>query len=363
MATDRFQALLGSKLIADIRKSHGANILTVAAENRIRNLPRVSTGIFFLDYALGGGFPVGRNNIVWGHKSTGKTVICLKTMANAQRQCGNCYAIVPDGQKCVCKNYRETVCAFLDTEGSWTDDWARFHGVNPERVLLSVPEYAEQTLDIAEALLRTGELDFLVIDSLAFLTPASEIKESTGKALQAEQARVLGRGIRKFVAALNWLGNRKGRRPTILCTNQIRMKVGLLFGNPETQPGGHAPGFSATTEIKTSGGKYEMDEITGLPLHVDLKFKTEKNKSFGAKVEGEWRLMLADTDIKKKGEVYEEPAMVEMGIKLGLVEKEGNKLIWQGNEYKSKTMMSTALIQEPELRAAYTSLLMQVLTA
>lgn len=363
MATDRFKALLESKLIADIRKNHGANILTIAAENRIRTLPRIPTGIFFLDYALGGGFPVGRNNIIWGHKSTGKTAICLKAMATAQHQCGNCYAIVPEGQKCACKKYRETVCAFLDVEGSWDEEWARLHGVNPERVLLSVPEYAEQTLDIAEALLRTGELDFLVIDSLAFLTPANEIKESTAKALQAEQARVLGRGIRKFVAALNWLGNHKGRRPTILCTNQIRMKVGLLFGNPETQPGGHAPGFSATTEIKTGGGKYEMDDITGLPLHVDLKFKTEKNKSFGAKVEGEWRLMLADTDIKKKGEVYEEPAMVEMGIKLGLVEKEGNKLIWQGNEYKSKTMMSTALIQEPELRAAYTSLLMQVLTA
>lgn len=361
---DRFKALMQGDLIQQIRKKHGKNILTPADEFRIRAVHRIPTGVFFLDYALGGGFPAGKTNIVWGHKSTGKTAICLRTLGNAQKLCANCYSF-PDAEtgKCQCGKFRETICAFLDVEGSWDQEWATLHGVNTERVLLSVPEYAEQTLDIAEALLRSGDVDFLVIDSIAFLTPAKEIEESTAKALQAEQARVLGRGIRKFGAALNYMGNQTGRRPTIVFTNQIRMKVGLLFGNPETQPGGHAPGFSATTETKTWGGKYEMDDVTGRPIHVDMSFRIEKNKSAGAKIEGVWRLMLADTEIKRKGDVYEEPGMVEMGIKLGLIEKEGGGWQWQGEKYRSKSILVKKLVEEPGVKVQFAETLMSVLTA
>jgi len=365
MAEDRLKALMSSELIKKIKKKHGSNILTPADEFRIKSVPRIPTGIFFYDYALGGGgFPAGRANIIWGHKSTGKTVLCFRAMGNAQKMCANCYTF-PDEEtgECSCGDFRETLCAFLDVEGSWDHEWARLHGVNPDRVLLSVPEYAEQTLDIAEALLRSGDVDFLVIDSLAFLTPAKEIEESTAKALQAEQARVLGRGIRKFGAALNHMGSVTGRRPTLLFTNQIRMKVGLLFGNPETQPGGLAPGFSATTETKTYGGKYEMDETTGRPIHVDLSFRVEKNKSAGAKIEGEWRLMLADTTIKRKGEVYDEPAMVDMGIRVSLVRKEGSGWVCLGEKYKSKSALLKRMVAEPALKKKYGDVLMATLTA
>lgn len=368
MSDDRLKALMASDLIKKIKKKHGKNILTPADEFHIQHVPRIQTGIFFYDYALGGGFPAGRPSIVWGHKSTGKTVMCLRAMGTAQRLCANCYTPTIDpftGEEvgCQCGDFRETICAFLDVEGSWDKEWAQLHGVNTERVILSVPEYAEQTLDIAEALIRSGEVDFLVIDSLAFLTPAKEIEESTAKALQAEQARVLGRGIRKFGAALNHMGNVTGRRPTLLFTNQIRMKVGLLFGNPETQPGGYAPGFAAATETKTFGGKYEIDDVTGRPIHVNLSYRVEKNKTAGAKVEGEWRLMLADTSIKKKGEVYEEPAMVDMGIKVGLVEKSGSGWLCLGEKYKSKSLLATVMVQDPNLKARYGETLMNVLTA
>lgn len=366
MTEDRFKALMASKLIQSIQKEHGKNILTAAADFRYKKVHRIPTGIFFLDYALGGGgFPAEKANIVWGNKSTGKTVICLRALGNAQKMCANCYTFPDEKGKCECGKFREHVCAYLDVEGSWDHEWAQLHGVDTERVILSVPEYAEQTLDIAEALLRSTEVDLIVIDSIAFLTPAKEIEESTGKALQAEQARVLGRGIRKFVAALNYVGNHEGRRPTLIFTNQVRMKVGLLFGNPETQPGGNAPGFMATTETKTYGGKYEMDDVTGRPLHVDMQFRVEKNKSSGAKIEGEWRLMLADTEVKKKGQIYEEPAMVEMGLKIGLVEKEGsgNTVTCFGTKYRSKSALVTTLIGEPELRKRYAGALMGVLTA
>jgi recombination protein RecA len=365
--TDRFKQLLASDLVKKIKKKHGANILTKADDFKVQHVPRIKTGIFFLDYALGGGFPGGRVNIIWGHKSTGKSAICMRTLAHAQGLCANCYIETYDPDTgevgCACGEFREHVCAYLDVEGTWDQEWARVMGVNTERVLLSVPEYAEQTLDIGEGLIRSGEVDFLVIDSLAFLTPAKEIEESAGKALQAEQARVLGRGIRKFGAALNHLGNQTGRRPTLLFTNQIRMKIGMLFGNPETQPGGFAPGFSATTEVKTYGGKYETDDVTGRPLHVDLSFRVEKNKSAGAKIAGEWRLMLAETESKKKGEIYEEPAMVDMAIKIGLVEKEGNGWTCLGEKYRSKSLLVKALLDSPDLCKTFGDSLMTVLTA
>jgi len=364
MPDDRFKALLNSELIASVRKKYGKNILSVADELRLRKLPRISTGAFFLNYALGGGFPWGRTSIVWGHKSTGKTVICLRTLGNAQKMCSSCYT-VPDEEtgKCECGNFTETVCAYIDPEGSWDRDWARLHGVNTERVLLSIPEYAEQTFDIAEALLRSGNIDFMVIDSIAFMTPAKEIEEKTSKVLPGEQARVMGRGVRKFVAAFNNLENTLGRRPTLLFTNQIRMKIGLLFGNPETQPGGHAAGFSATTEVKTFGGKYEMDEVTGRPMHVTMGFRVEKNKSFDAKIEGEWRLMLADSTLHKRGSVYEEEAMVNMGIKLGLVEKKGNGWTCLGENYRTKSLLSTTIASTPELKKKYGGILMEILTS
>lgn len=360
---DRFAELVGSDLVKTIKKAHGASILKPADEFRIQHVPRISTGIFALDFALGGGFPAGRINIVWGHKSTGKTAICLRTLGNAQKTCSNCYTQRGENGKCKCGKFRETVCAFLDVEGAWDGEWSRLHGVDTSRVLLSVPEFAEQTLDIAEALLRSKNVDFMVVDSLAFMTPSKEIEESSKKALQAEQARVVGRGIRKFVAAFNWLGNRTDRRPTLIFTNQIRMKLGVMFGSPETQPGGMGPGFAATSETKTYGGTYEMDDVTGLPVSVDMGFKVEKNKSAGAKVEGEWRLMLADTEIKRKGDVYDEPAMVEMGKRTGLVEKSGNGWVCFGVKYRSQSLLAKALVQDPELKASYSESLLRVLLA
>jgi len=359
--SSRFDSFMGGKLIEQIRKKHGAKILISARDAQLRKVDRIPTGIFFLDYALGGGFPAARTNIIWGHKSTGKTVICLKALANVQKMCVSCYTFLIDG-KCECGKFRESVCAFLDVEGCWDEDWARCHGVDPDRLVLSTPEYAEQTLDMIEALIRSGEVDFIVTDSIAFLSPENEIKESTGKSLQAEQARVLGRAIRKFGAALNHLSNRKGRRPTLLFTNQIRMKLGVMYGNPETQSGGLAPGFSATTETKTYGGKYVMDENTGKPLYVDLSFRIEKNKSYGPRVEGTWRMILADTKIHKKGDVYEEPAMVDMALRLGLVEKAGKSdVMYLGKTYKTKEGLVKKLIKDSVMRAEFVDSLRSVL--
>ena len=210
---ERLNKVLEGELFKKIRKKHGDNILVRGADYQHRNLLRIPTGITQLDYALGGGWPVGRVSIVYGHKSTGKTSLLTRGIANAQKMCSNCWAphteeaevVDPETGEiryCTCDDYNAPVIAYLDVEGTYDLDWATRIGVDTESLILSVPDYAEQTLDIAEALVRSTEVDILIIDSLAFLSTAKEIEESTGKALQAEQARVLGRAIRKFVSAI-----------------------------------------------------------------------------------------------------------------------------------------------------------------
>jgi recombination protein RecA len=358
---------MASKIVKDVKKKYGGNILMKAKDFGVQKVPRISTGVFLLDVALGGGLPAGKVGIFWGHKSTGKTALCLRTLGNMQRSCAACFRPAEPGAKsakdCECGEFREPICVYMDIEGSWDHSWAALMGVNEERIILSVPEFAEQTLDITEAHLRSGEVDLVIVDSIAFLTPSKEIEESTSKALQAEQARVVGRAIRKFNSALNYCDLKWQRRPTILFTNQIRMKLGVMYGNPETTPGGFSPGFAATTEVHTFGGKYEMDEVTGRPLWVDMKFRVEKNKSSGAKMEGEWRMMLTDTETKKKGDVADEQELVSVGARIGLVTGEGQKWECLGEKYIAKSKVTERLVSDLEFKGRFQDAVMKLLLA
>jgi recombination protein RecA len=365
---DRFDAFLADDVVKNIRKKHGASIFKTAADYKFQKVSRVPTGVFFLDSALGGGLPVGRVITFYGKKSTGKTALCLRSLGQFQKRCANCFGLASVDKKgvvaCGCGNYREPICVYLDVEGTaWDADWARVMGVDPKNMLLSTPDYAEQALDIAEAFLRGGVVDLLVIDSLAFMSPSKEIEESTQKALQAEQARVIGRGIRKFVSAFNKCENEYGRRPTLILTNQIRMKVGVMFGSPETTSAGLAPGFAASVEVKTTGGKYSMDDITGRPEYVDFEFKVEKNKTFGAKINGGWRLMLKDVGARKLGNVADEEALIATAVRLGFMSKEGNGWKVLGERYRAKSLVTKQLIEDAAFKSKFEQALMAVLVA
>ena len=368
MVESRTAQFLSSELVKNMRARHGIRVIDVASKRAVEVQLRIPTGIFQVDNALAGGFPAGRVNTVYGHKSTGKSTILCRTIGQAQKMCANCwtgpkydYETGEVTREHDCDDFREPVIVYLDVEGTFDKAWAASVGVDLDKLLLTIPDYAEQALDIAEALVRSLEVDIVVIDSIAFLTPTKEIEESSGKALQAEQARTVGRGTRKFVAALNYCDNKIGRRPTIFFTNQIRMKLGVMFGNPETQPGGYAPGFAASTEIRTSGGKYTMDKETGGPLCVDLKFKVEKNKSSGAKMEGEYRLLLADTTLQSKGTVSDEGAMLKEAIRVGYVERAGNGWSCLGEKFKNKALLEEKLMKEPLYRQRFRETLMSLL--
>jgi len=312
----RVQRLLAAESVKKMKKLHGDLILTTGADERVAKSARIPSGVFPLDKALGGGWPQGRVNVIFGMKSSTKTTILLKTIAEAQRMCSNCWeyvqwsklvevaeefihpvtgevtagkvpALLAKGAKpevraleskkprkewvitpvarwyphadgvtwrelfaverdargnpvpilgdeirpvCGCKKFREVVCAFIDVEGTFDKPWALRNHVDLDKLLLSIPEYAEQSLDMADALMRSGECDIVVLDSIAFLTPAKEIEESTEKETMGVQPRVVGKGTRKFVSGLNSVGMHHGRRPTLFLTNQIRMKLGVMFG-------------------------------------------------------------------------------------------------------------------------------------
>ena len=336
--------LLAGEAVARIRKEHGANIFGRASDF-VKPRRSIPTGIFRLDYALGGGFPVGLVSVLWGHKSSGKTTTYLKAIANAQRMCAVCWEFT---EACSCgKSYRDPVIAFLDVEGTLDLAWAKRLGVDLDRLLLSTPEYAEQSLDIAEAVLRRG-VDVLVMDSLAFLTPAKEIMQSTIEDTVGLQARQIGKGTRKFVAALNTVKNARGFAPTLLFTNQVRMKVGVMFGSPETQPGGLATGFASATETRLRAGKYEMDEVLGKPVAADFGFRVDKNKASFARMEGEFRLAMADTEHRRVGDAVNEGDMVEMAQKVGLVEGSGSSWRALGEKYRAKSLIEKEILTNPE---------------
>jgi len=349
------ERLMASAAVVQIRKVHGANIFRRASDLP-RRTRRIPTGVFLLDYGLGGGLAVGRINVFWGKKSSAKTTLFLKAIANAQRLCASCWELAP----CRCGSYRAPTILFMDVESALDISWAQTLGVDPEHLLVSQPEYAEQTLDLVEAMLRKG-CDIVVIDSLAFLAPAKEIVGSTLDDNPAVQARQLGKGVRKFVAALNTVSNARGVAPTLLFTNQVRMQVGVMFGAPEHQPGGLAPGFAASTETKLRPAGYELDKDTGRSLLGKFHFRVEKNKTSYPRIEGEFELALMDTDRYRVGESMDAPSIVDMGEKVGVVT--GHAASWRAldRRFGSKTAIVDAMETDRELGARMREAVMHLL--
>lgn len=355
---DRFSAAFTSETFSKIRKKYGEGLLMKASDYAVQRVPRIPTSIFPLDYALGGGFPAGRVNMLYGPKSASKTTTFLKTIANAQKMCAACWQFTP----CECGNYREPVVAFFDVEGTLDAEWAQCHGVNTDRMLLSIPEFGEQVFDIGEGLLRSGDCDIMVVDSLAFLVPAKEVEElMEEKEFMGIQPRMIGKGIRKFIAAMNSAGNETGHRPTIFFTNQIRMKLGVMFGNPETTPGGMAAGFANSVEVRVSPGKAEVDEETGVPIAIDMRFKVEKNKCGPPKMEGEYRLYLSDNGFKKKGEIYDENIVIGFAQRMGLVTGAGASWKALGQQFGSKSAIEHEMFTNPEFSKSLRDATMKLL--
>ncbi|MFH0992572.1 MAG: recombinase RecA [bacterium] len=218
----RLQAL---KIAIDqIEKQHGKGAIMKMTEGPVAKVDSISTGSISLDAALGiGGIPRGRVVEIFGPESSGKTTICLHLIAEAQKQGG--------------------VAAFIDTEHALDIAYAKKLGVETNNLLLSQPEYGEQALEIVETLVRSGALDIVVIDSVAALTPRAEIEGEMGDPTMGVQARLMSQALRKLTAAIS------KSKTTVMFTNQLRQKIGVMFGNPETTTGGNALKFYASVRL------------------------------------------------------------------------------------------------------------------
>ena len=368
---DSREALL-KKLFVDSHKKYKGKLLDYATDVKMDRGPRITTGVLPQDFAIGGGLPIGRISLYYGHKSTSKTANLLRAAGMAQRYCSNCWTPAYPlwlrdysdlNPKCSCGDYRRVIVAWIDVEGAWEDDWySRF--IVPELMVKSQPSVGEQAIDICDTLLRSHAADIIIIDSIAFLAPSDELEKSASDIQPGSQARLMGKAIRKFVSGVNEIANQEGKRPTFWFINQIRMKIGVMFGNPETKPGGLAQGFAAGIEVRTRGGKYKMDDDTGKPISVEMGGVVKKNKTAPANMEFTYKMVCMDTPIKRMGDVIDEPWAVQKGIDLGLIEKPTDRThIYGEHKFIGKSQVDKFFMENREEYWAYKERLLPLLLA
>jgi recombination protein RecA len=316
--------------LSQIERQFGKGSVMKMGEAAREAIPAISTGSLGLDIALGvGGLPKGRIVEIYGPESSGKTTLTLQAIAECQKQGGS--------------------CAFIDAEHALDPSYAEKLGVNLDDLIVSQPDTGEQALEIADMLVRSGAIDMIVVDSVAALTPKAEIEGEIGDSHMGLAARMMSQAMRKMT------GNIKNANCLVIFINQIRMKIGVMFGNPETTTGGNALKFYASVrlDIRRIGAVKEGDEVVGNETRV----KVVKNKVAPPFKQTEFQI-LYNKGINRAGEV------IDLGVKLGLVDKSGAWYGYNGDRIgQGKSNSCRYLTENPKVfQAIETAIRQQLLS-
>jgi recombination protein RecA len=316
MTTDKTKAI--ETAVSQIERAFGKGAIMRLGSDQVVEVETISTGSLGLDIALGvGGLPRGRIIEVYGPEASGKTTLALQTIAEAQKKGG--------------------ICGFIDAEHALDPVYARKLGVNLDDLLVSQPDNGEQALEIADTLVRSSSVDILVIDSVAALTPKAEIEGEMGESRPGLQARLMSQALRKLTGSIS------RTKTMVIFINQIRMKIGVMYGSPETTTGGNALKFYASVrlDIRRTSTLKDRDE----PIGNQVRVKVVKNKVAPPFKQVEFDIMFGE-GISKMGE------LIDLGVKASVVEKSGawfsydSQRLGQGRE-NAKTFLK----DNPEIAA------------
>ena len=317
MADEKSKQL--NETLSQIEKQFGKGTVMRMGDREVADIPAISTGSIGLDIALGiGGVPQGRVIEIFGPESSGKTTLTLQVIAECQKAGGT--------------------AAFIDAEHALDPLYAKKLGVNVDELLLSQPDTGEQALEVADMLVKSQSVDLLVIDSVAALTPRAEIEGEMGDHHVGLQARLMSQALRKIT------GNIQRSNATVIFINQIRMKIGIMFGNPETTSGGNALKFysSVRLDIRRIGAVKEGEEVIGNETRV----KVVKNKVSPPFTKAEFQILYGK-GINVEGEI------IDFGQKLGLIEKAGSWYSYNDEKIgQGKTNASNFLRENKKIRNA-----------
>lgn len=319
---DRDRNLEGA--LSQIERDLGQGTIMRLGDTIAVDVPTISTGALALDLALGiGGVPRGRIVEIFGPESSGKTTVCLHIIANAQKAGG--------------------ICAFIDTEHALDPSYAKIIGVDTKELLVSQPDCGEDALNITETLVRSNAIDVLVIDSVAALVPRAEIEGQMGDSHMGLQARLMSQALRKLTGVIS------KSKSCVIFTNQMREKIGVMFGNPETTTGGNALKFYASVRLDIRRVQW-IKANTGEVMGNRVKVKVVKNKLAAPFRESEFDIMYAE-GISRSGSILDVACDLKIVEKRGSWFAFGSEQIGQGREQAKSILQSSPELQEKLLAA------------